>query len=172
MYFAAIFSPLLGFFILFFFGFFFGRRLSIFFSILCMFFSFIFSWFIFYEVIFSSNSVVIELFNWMLFNSFEIKLGFFFDTLTSIMLCVITIISFFVHLFSKGYMLADKRIILFFSYLSLFTFFMLLLVTSNNFLQMFIGWEGVGLCSYLLICFWYTRILAIKLLWKLWLWIG
>lgn len=78
------------------------------------------------------------------------------------MLLVITSISFFVHLYSVGYMSHDLYILRFMSYLSLFTFFMLVLVTADNFFQLFIGWEGVGLCSYLLINFWFTRILANK----------
>lgn len=78
------------------------------------------------------------------------------------MLLVITSISFFVHLYSLEYMSHDPFLNRFISYLSLFTFFMLVLVTSDNFLQLFIGWEGVGLCSYLLINFWFTRTLANK----------
>lgn len=78
------------------------------------------------------------------------------------MLCVVTSISTFVHLYSTSYMENDPHVIRFMSYLSLFTFFMLILVTANNFLQMFIGWEGVGVSSYLLINFWFTRIQANK----------
>jgi proton-translocating NADH-quinone oxidoreductase chain L len=78
------------------------------------------------------------------------------------MLLIITGISFFVHLYSIGYMSHDPHICRFMSFLSLFTFFMLMLVTADNFVQMFISWEGVGLCSYLLINFWFTRVLANK----------
>ena len=78
------------------------------------------------------------------------------------MLIVITLISTLVHLYSVSYMSEDPHIIRFMSYLSLFTFFMIILVTADNFLQLFVGWEGVGLCSYLLINFWYTRIQANK----------
>ena len=87
---------------------------------------------------------------------------FFFFTLTAIMLFVFCLISSLVHLYSVEYMKLDMGFIRYMSYLSLFTFFMLLLVTADNFLQMFIGWEGVGLSSYLLISFWYTRFLANK----------
>lgn len=79
-----------------------------------------------------------------------------FDSLTCIMLIVVTSVSALVHIYSTSYMAGDPHIPRFMSYLSLFTFFMIVLVTSNNFIQLFIGWEGVGLCSYLLINFWYT----------------
>ena len=78
------------------------------------------------------------------------------------MLFVVTFISTLVHLYSTEYMAEDPHLPRFMSYLSLFTFFMLILVTSNNFLQMFVGWEGVGLSSFLLINFWFTRIQANK----------
>jgi len=78
------------------------------------------------------------------------------------MLCVITFISLLVHLYSFDYMKYDIHIIRFISYLSLFTFFMIILVTSSNFLQFFLGWEGVGIVSYLLINFWFTRLQANK----------
>lgn len=83
----------------------------------------------------------------------NIKWGFLFDSVTALMLVVVTTISFFVHLYSVSYMDHDPHLQRFLSYLSLFTFFMLILVTANNFLQMFVGWEGVGLASYLLISF-------------------
>jgi proton-translocating NADH-quinone oxidoreductase chain L len=88
--------------------------------------------------------------------------GFMFDSLTVIMLITVTTVSFMVHLYSVGYMGEDPHVQRFMSYLSLFTFFMLMLVTADNFVQMFLGWEGVGLCSYLLISFWYTRLQANK----------
>jgi NADH:ubiquinone oxidoreductase subunit 5 (subunit L)/multisubunit Na+/H+ antiporter MnhA subunit len=78
------------------------------------------------------------------------------------MLFIVTLISFLVHIYSLDYMGHDPHIIRFLSYLSFFTFFMLLLVTGDNFIVMFLGWEGVGLCSYLLINFWYTRTQANK----------
>ena len=79
------------------------------------------------------------------------------DTLSGVMILVVTIVSAMVHVYSVGYMAHDPGIPRFMSYLSLFTFFMLMLVTANNFVQLFFGWEGVGLCSYLLIGFWYDR---------------
>ena len=78
------------------------------------------------------------------------------------MLLIITSISFFVHLYSVGHMSHDPHINRFMSYLSLFTFSMIILVTADNFIQLFLGWEGVGICSYLLINFWFTRLLANK----------
>jgi len=92
----------------------------------------------------------------------NIQWSFCFDTLTGVMLVVVTFISTLVHLYSTEYMENDPHLPRFMSYLSLFTFFMLILVTANNFLQMFVGWEGVGLSSYLLINFWFTRIQANK----------
>lgn len=88
---------------------------------------------------------------------FVFNIGFLIDPLTSVMLVVVTFVSFLVHIYSMGYMAEDPGYQRFFSYISLFTFMMLMLVTSNNFLQLFFGWEGVGLVSYLLIGFWYDR---------------
>jgi NADH-quinone oxidoreductase subunit L len=88
-------------------------------------------------------------------------LGFLIDPLTSLMMVIVTFVSLLVHLYSIGYMAEDEGYQRFFSYISLFTFMMLMLVTSNNFLQLFFGWEGVGLVSYLLIGFWYQKESAI-----------
>ena len=88
--------------------------------------------------------------------------GFMFDTLTVSMCVIITFVSFLIHLYSAEYMSHDPHLPRFLAYLSLFTFFMLILVTADNYVQMFVGWEGVGLASYLLINFWYTRIQANK----------
>ena len=90
------------------------------------------------------------------------EIGFLFDSVSSVMLVIITSISFFVYIYSISYMSEDPYISRFMSYLSLFTFFMIILVTADNFLQLYAGWEGVGLCSYLLINFWFTRVLANK----------
>jgi NADH:ubiquinone oxidoreductase subunit 5 (subunit L)/multisubunit Na+/H+ antiporter MnhA subunit len=85
-----------------------------------------------------------------------------FDSITSVMLVLVIFVSFLVHLYSMDYMSGDPHIVRFLGYLSLFTFFMLVLITSGTFVQLFLGWEGVGLSSYLLINFWYTRIQANK----------
>ena len=93
---------------------------------------------------------------------FSFHIGFLVDNLTSLMLVVVTFVSFLVHIYSIGYMADDDGYQRFFSYISLFTFMMLMLVTANNFLQLFFGWEGVGLVSYLLIGFWYKKESAIQ----------
>jgi len=98
-----------------------------------------------------------ELFTWIDSGAFEASWAIKLDALSATMLCVVTIVSTCVHVYSIGYMGHDPAIPRFMSYLSLFTFFMLMLVTADNFVQMFFGWEGVGLASYLLIGFWYDR---------------
>ena len=99
----------------------------------------------------------ILLFDWISAGSLNIPLSFLYDPLSAIMLLIITGVGFLIHMYSVGYMHDDGGIAKFFSYLNLFVFFMLLLVLGSNYLVMFIGWEGVGLCSYLLIGFWYTN---------------
>jgi NADH-quinone oxidoreductase subunit L len=89
------------------------------------------------------------------------EVGFLVDSLTAMMMLVVTFVSLMVHIYTIGYMAEDPGYQRFFSYISLFTFAMLMLVMSNNFLQLFFGWEAVGLVSYLLIGFWYTRPTAI-----------
>ena len=94
-------------------------------------------------------------YTWIESGSFQVQLSFQVDALTAIMLVVVTGIGFLIHIYSLGYMNHDPGIIRFFVYLNLFIFFMLLLVMGDNLLLLFVGWEGVGLCSYLLIGFWY-----------------
>lgn len=96
------------------------------------------------------------------FFAFDFHVGFLIDALTAVMLIVVTFVSLLVHIYSIGYMAEDDGYGRFFSYISLFTFMMLMLVTANNFLQLFFGWEGVGLVSYLLIGFWYQKESAIE----------
>lgn len=105
---------------------------------------------------------ILNLVEWVYSDTLAIDWSFRFDSLTCVMLVIVTFISTLVHLYSTEYMEYDPHLTRFMSYLSLFTFFMLILVTSNNFLQMFVGWEGVGVSSYLLINFWFTRIQANK----------
>ena len=114
----------------------------------------------FFEVGLNNNTVSINLFKWLDSESFNILWDFQFDSLTVSMLIPVLIISSLVHFYSIGYMSQDPHNQRFFSYLSLFTFMMILLVTGNNYLLMFVGWEGVGVCSYLLVSFWFTRIAA------------
>ena len=115
---------------------------------------------IFTEVGLNSIPVYIELFRWIDSESINISWGFYFDSLTVSMLIPVLIVSSLVHIYSIGYMSHDPHNQRFFSYISLFTFMMIILVTANNFLLMFVGWEGVGICSYLLVSFWFTRIAA------------
>ena len=112
---------------------------------------------IFYKVLtqdYSSNRL---LFNWITSGNFNVNWSIYIDSLTSVMLVVVTLISAIIHFYSIGYMSKDPHKPRFTAYLSLFTFAMLTLVTADNFLQLFFGWEGVGLCSYLLIGFWYKK---------------
>jgi NADH-quinone oxidoreductase subunit L len=113
--------------------------------------------FILIDVGLKGNTQTIQIFNWISSGAFEVEWALRFDTLTAVMLVVVTVVSCAVHFYSIGYMSHDPSIPRFFSYLSLFTFFMLMLVTADNFLQLFFGWEGVGLASYLLIGFWYEK---------------
>jgi proton-translocating NADH-quinone oxidoreductase chain L len=110
----------------------------------------------------SGNVYILILNSWIYSDFLKIDWSFCFDSLTCVMLVIVTFISSLVHLYSTEYMENDPHLPRFMSYLSLFTFFMLILVTANNFLQMFVGWEGVGVSSYLLINFWFTRIQANK----------
>ena len=128
----------------------------------CLFFSFLISLVAFYEVGIIGCFVYIKLNTWISSEVLHVDWGFMFDSLTVTMCVIVTFISFLVHLYSTEYMSHDPHLSRFMSYLSLFTFFMLILVTADNFIQMFVGWEGVGLCSYLLINFWFTRIQANK----------
>ena len=101
------------------------------------------------------------LYTWAVIDNLKFEVGFLIDNLTATMMCVVTSVSLMVHIYTIGYMKDDDGYQRFFAYISLFTFAMLMLVMSNNFLQLFFGWEAVGLVSYLLIGFWYTRPTAI-----------
>lgn len=131
-------------------------------TVFCMILTFILSCTAFYEVALAGSPCYIEFFKWFDSELINVSWGFLFDTLTVVMLVVVTSISMCVHLYSTEYMAHDPHIQRFMAYLSLFTFFMLMLVTADNFFQMFLGWEGVGLCSYLLVNFWYGRLQANK----------
>ncbi len=152
-----VFLPLLGAVLSGFFGKIIGVRNS---EIITSFFvsiSAIISCIIFYNVIVNSYSNNFLLFNWINSGSFNASWSIYIDSLSSLMFVVITIVSSLVHIYSIGYMSHDPHKNRFMSYLSLFTFSMLILVSSDNFLQLFFGWEGVGLCSYLLIGFWFKK---------------
>jgi len=98
-----------------------------------------------------------DLYSWISSGGFRVSVGFLIDPLTAVMLIVVTTVSLLVHIYSIGYMHGDPGYYRFFSYLSLFTFSMLMLVTGNNLLQLYFGWEAVGLCSYFLIGYWYQK---------------
>lgn len=162
MYLLILLLPLFSFLYTFLLGRCLGQRMTLLFCITFSLLGFLLSLYFFYEVVLGGTVVSLPLYSWARLGLWEITLGLYFDFLTCVMLVVITSISFLVHFYSLGYMSHDPYILRFMSYLSLFTFFMLLLVTADNFFQLFLGWEGVGLCSYLLINFWYSRILANK----------
>ncbi len=117
----------------------------------------LFSWIIFIQFINNKETEIIFILNWITSGNFIVDWSIRLDTLTAVMFIVVTTVSACVHLYSIGYMEEDPSKIRFMGYLSLFTFFMLILVSSNNLLQMFFGWEGVGLASYLLIGFWHHK---------------
>jgi NADH-quinone oxidoreductase subunit L len=105
----------------------------------------------------TGHAINVTLFDWIDVGTYKVPFSFLVDQLSSIMLLIITGVGFLIHLYSIGYMHLDEGFGKFFAYLNLFVFFMLLLVMGSNYVIMFIGWEGVGLCSYLLIGFWYTN---------------
>ena len=162
MYLLIIFLPLVGSCFAGLFGRYLGSWGSAIISTNCLFLSLLISFFAFYEVALIGCFVYIKLATWINSEVLHIDWGFMFDTLTVTMCIVVTFVSCLVHLYSTEYMSHDPHLPRFMAYLSLFTFFMLILVTADNFIQMFVGWEGVGLCSYLLINFWFTRIQANK----------
>lgn len=149
--------PLLGSFLAYFAGKKYGDRPAVVISSVFLIAAAFFSYLVAYDVIFEKNVYEINLFDFVSIRSLNGNWGLFVDAVTAVMLIVVTTVSAIVHLYSIGYMEEDPCIPRFMSYLSLFTFFMLMLVTSNNILQLFFGWEGVGLCSYLLIGFWYEK---------------
>lgn len=120
--------------------------------------SFVLSVFLFFQLSNGTEKQInVVLFDWISAGKVHIPLAFLLDPLSSVMLLIITGIGFLIHIYSIGYMHEDAGFGKFFSYLNLFIFFMLILVLGSNYIVMFIGWEGVGLCSYLLIGFWYTN---------------
>jgi len=162
MYLLVVFLPFLSFFLLSLGGRFFGKSGSIGIAISCMVLTVLCAFVSFYEVALCRSVCSIKLFEWMNLGYLNLDWGFLFDSLTVTMLIVVTFISCLVHIYSINYMGSDPHLIRFISYLSLFTFFMLMLVTADNLFQLFLGWEGVGLASYLLINFWFTRTQANK----------
>ena len=123
--------------------------------------SFILSAWVLWEVAAHGARFNGTVYEWMRLGNLKMEIGFLVDGLTAMMMCVVTFVSLMVHVYTVGYMAEDPGYQRFFSYISLFTFSMLMLVMSNNFLQLFFGWEAVGLVSYLLIGFWFERPTAI-----------
>ena len=154
---SIIFLPLLGFLFCFLLGKQFNYRVYQISSTSILFLCTLFSWIIFIQFINNKETEIIFILNWITSGNFIVDWSIRLDTLTAVMFIVVTTVSACVHLYSIGYMEEDPSKIRFMGYLSLFTFFMLVLVSSNNLLQMFFGWEGVGLASYLLIGFWHHK---------------
>ena len=152
-----IFLPLIGSIISGFFGKFLGSRSSEILTSLLVSISAIFSFLIFYKVLNENYINNLNIFTWINSGSLNVNWSINIDAISSIMLVIVTLVSSLVHIYSIGYMSHDPHKQRFMSYLSLFTFSMLILVTSDNFLQLFFGWEGVGLCSYFLIGFWFKK---------------
>ncbi len=157
MYKAIVFLPLLGALIAGFLGRYITDRGSEIITTAFLFISAALSWVVFWNVGFDHQTIKVPIAQWITSGELEVAWSLRIDTLTAVMLVVVTTVSSLVHLYSIGYMHEDEARSRFFAYLSLFTFAMLMLVTSDNLLQMFFGWEGVGLASYLLIGFWYKK---------------
>ncbi len=157
MYEAIVFSPLAGAVVAGLFRKPLGPKPAMYLTTALLFVSALLSLFALYDVAFRGHEVTLQLFTWFAVGDFSADWALRIDTLTAVMLVVVTGVSSLVHLYSIGYMDHDPDQARFFSYLSLFTFAMLMLVTSDNFMQLFFGWEGVGLASYLLIGFWYKK---------------
>ncbi len=154
---VAIFLPLLGAFVAGFFGRWIGDRGAQLVTCTALVIAAALGIAIFADVALAGHDSVVDLLTWIDTGNLQVKWALRFDTLSAVMVLVVTLVSAMVHIYSVGYMAHDHAISRFMAYLSLFTFFMLMLVTADNFVQMFFGWEGVGLASYLLIGFWYDR---------------
>jgi NADH-quinone oxidoreductase subunit L len=152
-----VFLPLLAAAIAGIFGMAIGDRASQFVTCGALLLSMVLGWLLFRTAIHQEAPQIVHIASWMVSGGLDVEWALRIDTLSAVMIIAVTTVSAMVHLYSIGYMAHDPSIPRFMSYLSLFTFFMLMLVTANNFVQMFFGWEGVGLCSYLLIGFWYDR---------------
>jgi NADH-quinone oxidoreductase subunit L len=154
---AAVFLPLLGAFIAGIFGRFIGDRGSQLVTCAAMVLAAVLGVILFSVVAVHGHGQTVHLFTWIDTGDLQVEWALRYDTLSAVMVAVVTVVSCLVHIYSIGYMAHDHAIPRFMAYLSLFTFFMLMLVTADNFVQLFFGWEGVGLSSYLLIGFWYDR---------------
>lgn len=162
MYLTLLALPLATFFSIGLFGRFIGPRGTILLSVCSAWASALISFIIFYEVALCGCPCQITLSTYFASGLFDASWGFLFDTLTAVMCVVVTLISFLVIVYSCSYMIEDPHFIRFISYLKLFTVAMLTLITADNYIQLFVGWELVGLASFLLISFWFTRLQAGK----------
>ncbi len=158
---TAAFAPLVGAIVAGFFGRAIGRRGAHMVTIFGVLLSFIVSAMVLKQVAIDGARFNATIYEWMVLGSLKMEVGFLVDGLTAMMMAVVTFVSLMVHIYTIGYMEEDPGYQRFFAYISLFTFSMLMLVMSNNFLQLFFGWEAVGLVSYLLIGFWFKRPTAI-----------
>jgi NADH-quinone oxidoreductase subunit L len=157
IYVAAIFLPLVGAILAGVFGPFLRDRGAQFVTCGAMLIAAIFGCVIFWQVALEGQERTVQILTWMTSGTLDVAWALKFDTLAAVLVFVVTVVSCVVHWYSIGYMHGDPGIPRFFAYLSLFTFAMLMLVTASNLVQLFFGWEGVGLCSYFLIGFWYDR---------------
>ena len=157
MLYAIVFLPLLGALIAGFFGRLLGDRGAQVVTCGFMLVSMVLGWIAFQDVALAGNARTVELFTWLSSGDLQASWALKFDTLTAVMVIVVTTVSAMVHVYSIGYMSHDHSIPRFMAYLSFFTFAMLMLVTADNLIQMFFGWEGVGVASYLLIGFWFHK---------------
>ena len=146
-YAAIVFLPLIGAIIAGFFGRAIGDRAAQLVTCIALSISGVLSVIAFYDVALMGNATTVDLFTWVASGDFQVQWALRIDSLTTVMLVVVSVISAIIHWYSIGYMAHDPNIPRFFAYLSLFTFAMLMLVTADNFLQLYFGWEGVGLCS-------------------------
>src|SRR5688500_7652043 len=156
LYLVIPFAPLLGALIAGLFGRAIGRAGAHSVTILGVLVSFVGSVVVFMDVL-DGNTFNGNLYTWMRMGETALAIGFQIDRLSALMMIVVTFVSLMVHIYTIGYMAEDPGYQRFFAYISLFTFSMLMLVMANNFVQLFFGWEAVGLVSYLLIGFWYTK---------------
>lgn len=155
---AIVFLPLIGFLIAGLLGTQIGAKASEYVTSGLMIIAVALSWLVFFNVALGEEEMIkVSVLRWIQSGSFDVEWAFRVDTLTAVMFVVVNTVSTLVHIYSIGYMHHDPNRPRFFAYLSLFTFAMLMLITSDNLLQMFFGWEGVGLASYLLIGFWYKK---------------
>src|SRR2546421_7790890 len=160
LYLLVPFAPLVGAIVAGLFGRAVGRAGAHWVTIASVFVSFVLSTIIFVDVL-NGNTFNDSVYTWVTMGDTRIEIGFLIDRLSALMMVVVTFVSLMVHIYTIGYMAEDPGYQRFFSYISLFTFSMLMLVMANNFLQLFFGWEAVGVVSYLLIGFWYTRPTAV-----------